>query len=139
MNKGLKIELNYVIAKLFFLAILLSYNIVIAQTTAKTLTEREKIEQLIASVEQLQDAKFIRNGTTYNAARAAEHLRTKLQKAGNRVKTAQDFIIGIASSSYFSGNPYYIKFKDGRQITSREFFEGKLREIEGNHYGKKSD
>ena len=119
--------------KLFFLAVLLIFSgTITAQKVGKTLTEREKIERLIVAVEQLQDAEFIRNGTAYTAPRAAEHLRTKLKKAGDRVKTAQDFIIGIASSSYFSGNPYYIKFKDGRQVTSKDFLEKKLKEIEGN-------
>jgi len=124
--------------KLFFLAALLIFcGSATAQTTTKTLTEREKIELLIAAVEQLQDAEFIRNGTAYSASRAAEHLRAKLKKAGDRVKTAQDFITGIASSSYFSGTPYYIKFKDGRQITAKEFLEAKLKEIEKNNIKKK--
>lgn len=109
-------------------ALLLLFGIASAQT--KPLTEREKIELLIVAVEQLRDATFIRNGTAYPASRAAAHLRTKLQKADNRVTTAQDFINGIASSSYFSGNPYYIKFRDGRQVTSKSFFQEKLKEIE---------
>lgn len=118
-------------AKLIFSALfLILYNTATAQTVAKPLTEREKIEQLIAAIEQLQDADFIRNGTAYKSSRAAEHLRSKLKQAGDKVKTAQDFIIGIASSSYFSGNPYYIKFKDGKQITSKKFLEKKLKEIE---------
>ena len=120
-------------AKLYLPTLLLIFcSIAAAQTTVtKTLTEREKIERLIVAVEQLQDAEFIRNETAYSAPRAAEHLRAKLKKAGDRVKTAQDFIVGIASSSYFSGNSYYIRFKDGRQVTSKDFFEMKLKEIDG--------
>ena len=117
------------LGKIFFGSVLLIFCQTV--TAQKAITEREKIEQLIVAVEQLQDAEFIRNGTAYKAPRAAEHLRTKLKKAGDSVKTAQDFITGIASSSYLSGNPYYIKFKDGRQVTSQEFLEKKLKEIEG--------
>lgn len=102
----------------------------LALSAKKTLTESEKIEELIKSVEQLGDAEFIRNGKSYKAEKAASHLRSKLKRAGDRVKTAQDFIDGIASSSYFTGNPYYIKFNDGKQITSKEFFESRLKELE---------
>jgi hypothetical protein len=101
-----------------------------AQGSSPKLTEQQKIERLIQSVEQLKDAEFIRGGTAYNAEKAASHLRRKLRSAGDRVKTVQDFIDGIASSSYFTGKPYYIRFKDGKQITSREFFEARLKEIE---------
>ncbi|MDR2813720.1 MAG: DUF5329 domain-containing protein, partial [Prevotellaceae bacterium] len=89
-----------------------------AQTLSRGLTEREKIERLIAAVEQLKEAEFIRGGSAYSAEKAAAHLRAKLGKAGNRVATAQDFIDGVASTSYLTGKPYYIRFKDGRQITS---------------------
>ena len=116
--------------RLFIAALLLVCSVTAVRSQVKALTEREKIEQLIVAVEQLKDAEFIRNGTAYKAPRAAEHLRTKLKKAGSKVQTAQDFISGIASASYFSGTPYYIKFKDGRQITSKEFFQKKLKEIE---------
>ncbi len=119
--------------KNIFLALLISLMFVgfaTAQDSLQKLTEQQKIERLIQSVEQLKDAEFIRSGTAYNAEKAASHLRRKLNNAGDRVKTAQDFIDGIASNSYFSGKPYYIRFKDGKQITSREFFEAKLKEME---------
>ncbi|MFL6574500.1 MAG: DUF5329 family protein [Burkholderiales bacterium] len=54
--------------------------------------EARKIEHLIAAVEQLRDAKFIRNGTAYDASKAADHLRLKLREAGERVENAEDFI-----------------------------------------------
>ncbi|MDR2938098.1 MAG: DUF5329 domain-containing protein [Prevotellaceae bacterium] len=118
------------------LALLLIFvGVAAAQGSSQKLTEQQKIELLIQSVEQLQDAEFIRSGTAYDAEKAASHLRRKLKSAGDKVKTAQDFIIGIASTSYFSGKPYYIRFKEGKQITSKEFFEKKLREIMDNTVG----
>jgi hypothetical protein len=65
--------------------------------------EARKIEHLIAAVEQLRDAKFIRNGTAYDAAKAADHLRLKLREAGDRVASAEDFIHLCASRSSVSG------------------------------------
>jgi hypothetical protein len=100
-----------------------------AQSSSPKLTEQQKIELLIQSVEQLKDAEFIRGAAAYTAERAAAHLRMKLKKADSKVKTAQDFIDGVASTSYLSGKPYYIRFKDGRQITSKKFFEERLKEI----------
>src|SRR5687768_6763203 len=55
---------------------------------APAMTEAQKIEALIASIEQLQGAVFIRNGTEHDAAKAAAHLRRKLDYAGKKVKTA---------------------------------------------------
>jgi len=117
-------------AKKMLLALLFA-PLFVSVAVSQTLTEHQKIEQLIQSVEQLNDAEFIRNGTAYSAEKATSHLRTKLKKAGGRIKTAQDFIDGIASTSYLSGKPYYIRFKNGRELTAKEFFEAKLREIEG--------
>lgn len=90
--------------------------------------EQKKIEFLISSIENLNGAKFIRNGSEYTGNEAAEHLRMKLQKAGGRVQTADDFIRICASSSYLSGQPYLIKSADGKMQKSAEFLGKKLKE-----------
>jgi len=92
--------------------------------------EQQKIAYLIASIADLKDATFIRNGESYDAARAAEHLRVKLLYAGDRVKTAEDFIACCATRSSTSGTKYRIKFPDGRTIDSATFLHGKLAEYE---------
>ena len=60
------------------------------------------------------DVKFIRAGKEYTPQEGADHLRAKLGKAGGRVKTAEDFIEGIASKSYLTGDEYQVKFRDGK-------------------------
>jgi len=90
--------------------------------------EKKKIEFLIAAVENLQGAKFIRNSTEHTGKEAAEHLRMKLQKAGNRVRTADDFIRLCASKSFLSGKAYMIRSSAGKTIPSEEFFREKLKE-----------
>jgi hypothetical protein len=91
--------------------------------------ESRKIVYLIASVESLKGAEFIRNGTAYDGKAAAEHLRMKLQNAGSRVTTADDFIRLCASASSMSGTPYLIRYSDGRVVTSEGFFKQRLAEL----------
>lgn len=101
------------------------------QSVKKQLTENQKIEALILSVENLKGAKFYRNGTTYNAKEAADHLRMKWGKAGSRVKTANDFIEKVASKSYLSGSDYKIVYSNGKEVKTSVFFYAELKKING--------
>jgi len=115
----------------FFLACLLVLLLPLAASAAAptTLTESEKIEQLILSVQNLPGAVFIRNGSEHNAADAASHLRLKWKNFGKRIKTAEDFIRLCASQSYLTGRKYQIRFADGRTVDSEQFFHDQLRRI----------
>ena len=96
---------------------------------SQSISEEQKIEKLINYIEK-SEALFIRNGTEYPAKEAAEHLRMKRKKAGNKVKTAKDFIDIIASKSYMSGEAYKMKFKNGSTINTRDMLYNELRKIE---------
>ena len=98
--------------------------------TAKKLTEAEKIDLLINYIKNLQGATFIRNGDEYPSKDAAEHLQMKRRKAGSRVKTAREFIDGMASESYISGEEYQIRMKDGKTYKSRDVLMRELERIE---------
>ena len=100
-----------------------------ANAGGTTPLEARKIEYLIAAIETLPNAQFIRNGTAYDAKGAADHLRLKLQNAGARVVTAEDFIRVCASVSSISGLPYQIRFADGNTVTSETFLRQKLLEF----------
>ena len=89
--------------------------------------EKKKIEFLISSVEKLECAKFIRNGSEYNGQEAAKHLRMKLQNV-LVVQTADAFIRLCASKSSVSGKPYMIRLPDGKTIKSEKYFREKLKE-----------
>jgi hypothetical protein len=93
--------------------------------------ERAKIDFLIDSIAQLHDAVFIRNGTDYASAQAADHLRLKLRNAGPRVRTAEDFISCCATGSSASGEKYRIRFADGRVVDNAVFLRQKLAEFRG--------
>jgi hypothetical protein len=108
---------------LLVFVLLLTAAIVCAQSNSET----AKIEYLIASVGELKGAKFVRNGTDYDAPAAASHLRLKLRAAGSKVKTAEDFIQYCASGSSISGEPYLIRFIDGATVKSEVFFRNQLK------------
>jgi Family of unknown function (DUF5329) len=93
--------------------------------------EKQKIETLIHQVNDLKDASFVRNGSTYNSSSAATFLRRKWQANQSQVRTARDFIDKVASISGTSGKPYLIRFKDGKEIHSRDFLLAKLKSMEG--------
>jgi hypothetical protein len=93
-------------------------------------SEKQKIEALIKQVANLKDAKFVRNGSTYNADSAATFLRRKWGANESEVKTARDFIDKVASFSGTSGKPYLIRFKDGGEIKSRDFLLAQLKKLE---------
>ena len=57
----------------------------------------------------------------YSGAEGAQHLRDKRAKAGDRVKTTEDFITGIASKSFLSGKPYLVKCADGHTQPTGEW------------------
>ena len=92
-----------------------------------------RIEHLISSVEKLEGAKFIRNGNEYNPKDAGSHLRMKLGKAGDKVKTAEAFIDGIASKSSTSGKPYQIRKADGTVVETKPYFYSRLKEYDMAH------
>ena len=89
---------------------------------------KAEIDELISYVRN-SGARFIRNGQEYSAAEGADHLHDKLNKAGDRVKTTEDFITGIASTSYLSGKPYYVKFADGHTLATGDWLRTHLAEM----------
>ena len=88
---------------------------------------KAEIDELITYV-QKSGVRFIRNGTEYSGTEGAQHLRDKLAKAGDRVKTTDDFIGGIASTSYISGKPYLVKFADGHTQSTGDWLRAHLAE-----------
>lgn len=101
-----------------------------AQTKQYPISEVAKTELLIKSIETLNGAHFVRNGMTYDAKSAANHLRMKWSKAGSKIKTANDFIEKIATKSSVTGELYLIKMADGVTIETGKYLKNKLLEIE---------
>ncbi|PHV11996.1 hypothetical protein CSQ89_08005 [Chitinimonas sp. BJB300] len=72
---------------------------------------------------------FVRNGTVYGAKEATDHLRMKLGKVGERVKTADDFIEHIASQSYLSGTPYSVRCPGANEQATKAWLSTELRRL----------
>jgi hypothetical protein len=100
--------------------------LLVVRAYAQDSREAAKIRYLLESVEGLEGAKFIRNGKAYDARSASNHLRLKLKNAGDRVRTAEDFIKFCGSKSSMTGAPYLIKLADGTTVKAEEFFRKKL-------------
>ena len=97
---------------------------------AVPLTEDQKIDALIHSVEVLPDAQFIRNGSAHDGKAAADHLRMKRRFAGSRIHSASDFIECCASRSSETGLPYQIRFANGKTEDASVFLHTVLSHIE---------
>jgi Family of unknown function (DUF5329) len=97
---------------------------------APTAHELSRIEKLIQFVETRKNMKFVRNGTEYSCADAAKFLRGKLESMGEDVSTAREFIERIASKSSMSGEPYHVKFSDGKSMLASQFLSDELKRLE---------
>jgi len=93
--------------------------------------EQSRIDRLIRFVETQKDMKFIRNGTEYSCADAGRFLRGKLETMGQEVSTAREFIERIASKSSMSGQPYHVKFANGKTMLASQFLSDELKRLEG--------
>ncbi|UCG71392.1 MAG: DUF5329 domain-containing protein [Chromatiales bacterium] len=93
------------------------------------LAEDAEIEFLLTSVEQ-SGCTFIRNGDAHPPADAADHLRMKYDRAGSRVKGAEQFIDRIASKSSLSGRPYTIQCGDGEPYPTKRWLTERLAEYQ---------
>lgn len=92
--------------------------------------EQTRIERLIRAVEARKDMKFIRNGAEYDCNDAAKFLRGKLEAMGREVTTAREFIERVASRSSMSGEPYHVKFADGRTMLASQFLTEELKRLD---------
>jgi hypothetical protein len=97
--------------------------------THSSLSEAQKVEKLINYIRTLEGATFIRNNSEFNTEQAAGHLASKWEKHAEKVKTAEGFIMKLASESS-SGEPYNIRFADGTTSTTREVLMKALRSID---------
>ncbi|HSX59803.1 MAG TPA: DUF5329 family protein [Tahibacter sp.] len=108
------------------LALALVFAVMGIVQAARPDAEQKKIDYLIAELQRLDGATFIRNGSEYSAAKAADHLRTKLRHAGDRIQTARQFIDELGTKSSMSGETYRIRFDDGRVLDSAQVLNDRL-------------
>lgn len=88
-----------------------------------------EIDALILAIDGLEQVQFIRNGQSYTAHEAAQHLRQKWRAAGAQIRSAEDFISGIASQSSSTGEPYLLRFPDGRTVSAQLWLTERLQQM----------
>jgi hypothetical protein len=95
--------------------------------------EQTRIDFLIHEVETSTGFKFIRNGTEYDGAAAAAHLRMKLAYLGDKVKTAEQFVKYCASESSMTHQKYKVREADGTTMEAANYFNAELRRFDEKH------
>jgi hypothetical protein len=114
------------------LALIAALCILPAARAAPLPTAELEINHLLGLIEQ-SGCEFFRNGTWYDAQRAAAHLRTKYDalSASEEIATAEDFIDKAASRSSMSGQAYLIRCGGGAPMTTRQWFSAALARYRG--------
>jgi hypothetical protein len=128
MRRSREVTLRIVLVAVVSLA-LATPRPVLADEAAPVGVEQRTIEALIESVAHLTDATFLRNGKSYPSSSAARFLREKWRSRQSEVRSAEDFIDRVASSSSTTGKPYLIRFANGREVSSAEYLRGELAKL----------
>ena len=97
--------------------------------------EKAKIEALLAHVEKLEGAAFIRNGKEYDPKTAAKFLRGKWEANAKDIQTASDFIAIAATKSSTSGKPYLIRTKGAAETPCADYLTEQLKLLEAKPEG----
>jgi Family of unknown function (DUF5329) len=95
--------------------------------------EQARIDRLIDFVQSRKDVKFVRNGSEYSCEDAAKFMRGKMKSMGEHVTTAQQFIEQIATKSSTTGQPYLIRFSDGKTVPSAQFLGEELKRMDSKN------
>lgn len=93
-------------------AVFLASLIACSQPSASESRLSKEIEFLIHEVEK-SSCRFLRNGKSYSAHEAANHMRMKYDYAGSKIHDITSFIEKVATKSSLTGRPYFIEC-DGR-------------------------
>ena len=89
-----------------------------------------EVEQLLARI-GASDCQFQRNGSWYGAPQARLHLEQKYRYllAGDRLRTAEDFIALAGTKSSMSGSPYLVQCGGQSQRYSAQWLTAQLSEL----------
>jgi hypothetical protein len=96
-------------------------------TVAASTSASEDIQYLLDAIER-SGCEFYRNGSWYAAAEARSHLAGKYREVDKRrpMRSAEDFIEWVGTSSSMSGEPYRVRCPGSDAITSAEWFRRAL-------------
>ena len=101
-----------------------------AVRAAPSAAEMARIERLLVMIGSRRDMRLVRNGTEHDNATAVSFLRGKLKHYGDDIKTAEEFIDRLASKSSTTGQLYWVKLPDGREIPAGDFLRIELARLD---------
>ena len=84
-------------------------------------TMDREIDYLLETVAN-SNCVFVRNGSEHGPEAAKDHLSLKRRRGKRYFSSAEEFIDRLASSSSWSGKPYYIRCDDGEQQLASSWF-----------------
>jgi len=105
---------------------LITFLFVVSAALAEDNTEQE-IDYLLNTVAS-SDCVFIRNGKEHGPEAARDHLNLKRRRGKRYYTTADEYVEKLASSSSWSGKPYFIRCGDSEQQPAGEWFMAVLLE-----------
>jgi len=101
-------------------AILAAVVFLLSVSVARADALSDEIAHLIDFVRH-SSCTFIRNGSEYNGAQAADHVKAKYDYYKLLIKTVEDFIERAASKSILSGKPYEVRCADGKTVPAADW------------------
>ena len=104
-----------------------------ARAESPPMTLTQQIESLIQFIRD-SPCTFIRNGTEYDGATAADHVRQKYEylRDRDRIRTVDDFIDLTATKSALSGKPYQIRCPGQAVLPAADWLRAELRKSGGD-------
>lgn len=76
---------------------------------------------------------FIRNGSDYDGAAAAQHVEAKYEHFKDEIKTAEDFIDRAATKSLLSGEPYQVQCGGAGKVPAAGWLRDVLHSYRAEH------
>jgi hypothetical protein len=76
---------------------------------------------------------FIRNGSEYDGAAAADHIEAKYAHFRDEIETTEDFIDRAATKSLLSGRPYQVQCASAQKIPAAEWLRRALNSYRQQH------
>lgn len=104
--------------------------LLVSEAFALTPQEETRVDNLLIAVGEQEQLLFIRNGSEHHAAEAESHLRLKLSKTKNRLKTAEQFVDNVASKSSITGTPYQVKLPGQAPVDAQVYLTQLLSETD---------
>lgn len=112
---------RFIICSILLLGLSLSH----AQPVPSALELERTIQYLLDRVAKSQ-CTFIRNEKQYGAKEAAEHLKAKASYFKKEIQTPEDFIRLTGTKSLISGDDYYVRTNEGKELRCADWLKKML-------------